>query len=239
MMKLSVVIPAYNEEKYIGACLEELITQAGDDIFEIIVVDNASTDKTSTIAKKYKGVKVVHEKRKGLTRARQAGLMAAKGDLVAYIDADTHVKPGWFHRVLREFEKNPRLVCLSAPYNLYDVSKWKRVLVWSWWNFLAYPTYKLLMQYMILGANFVAKRSVLLKIGGFDQNIEFYGEDTDIARRLHKIGKVKFLRRSLVDSSGRRIEAEGVLRTAAKYGFNFVSEVVRHKPLHQQYKDHR
>ena len=238
-MKISVVIPAYNEEKYIGGCLDELITSAGKDIFEIIVVDNASTDHTAQVAKKYKGVKVVREARKGLTRARQAGLMAAKGDLIAYIDADTHVKPGWFARVKKEFEKNPRLVCLSAPYNLYDVYKWKRVLVWSWWNFLAYPTYKLLMQYMVLGANFVAKRSVLLKIGGFDENVAFYGEDTNIARRLHKVGKVKFLRKALVNSSARRIEAEGVLRIGLKYGFNFISEIVRHKPLHQDYKDYR
>ena len=238
-MKLSVVIPAYNEEKYIGACLEELITTAGKDIFEIIVVDNASTDHTAQVAKKFKGVKVVRENQKGLTKARQAGLMAAKGDLIAYIDADTHVKNGWFARVKKEFEKNPRLVCLSAPYNLYDVSKWKRVLVWSWWNLLAYPTYRLLMQYMVLGANFVAKRSVLLKIGGFDESVAFYGEDTNIARRLHKVGKVKFLRKSLVNSSARRIEAEGMLKIGLKYGFNFISEIVRHKPLTQDYKDYR
>lgn len=229
-MKLSVVIPAFNEEKYIGSCLDELITTAGNDIYEIIVVDNASTDKTAAVAHRYKGVKVVKEKQKGLTKARQAGLLAAKGDLIAYIDADTHVKKGWFHRVIREFEKNPRLVCLSAPYNLYDVSQWKRVLVWSWWNLLAYPTYRLLMQYMVLGASFVAKRSVLLKIGGFDESVAFYGEDTNIARRLHKVGKVKFMRRSFVNSSARRIEAEGILKMGLKYGFNFVSEVLRHKP---------
>lgn len=238
-MKLSVVIPAFNEEKYIGSCLDELITTAGNDIYEIIVVDNASTDKTAAVAHRYKGVKVVKEKQKGLTKARQAGLLAAKGDLIAYIDADTHVKKGWFHRVIREFEKNPRLVCLSAPYNLYDVSQWKRVLVWSWWNLLAYPTYRLLMQYMVLGASFVAKRSVLLKIGGFDESVAFYGEDTNIARRLHKVGKVKFMRRSFVNSSARRIEAEGILKMGLKYGFNFVSEVLRHKPLTKEYKDYR
>ena len=238
-MKLSVVIPAYNEEKYIGACLDELITTAGNDIYEIIVVDNASTDRTSAIAKSYKGVKVVKETKKGLTRARQAGLMAAKGELIAYIDADTHVKKGWFHRVIKEFEKNPRLVCLSAPYNLYDVSKWKRMLVWSWWNILAYPTYRLLMQYMVLGASFVAKRSVLLKIGGFDESVAFYGEDTNIARRLHKIGKVKFMRKAFVNSSARRLDTEGWVKTAAKYGTNFLSEVLRHKPATKEYKDYR
>lgn len=238
-MNLSVVIPAYNEEKYIGDTLQSLIDKAGDDIYEIIVVDNASSDNTAEVAKSFKGVRVVREKRKGLTRARQAGLLAAKGDLIAYIDADTHVKDDWLHRVKREFEKNPRLVCLSAPYSLYDVSKWKRILVWSYWNLLAYPTYKLLMQYMVLGANFVARRNVLMKIGGFDATIEFYGEDTDIARRLARAGKVKFLRKSLVTSSARRMEAEGWLRIGLKYTANFISEILLHRPAHQDYNDYR
>lgn len=238
-MKLSVVIPAYNEEKYIASSLQSVIDEAGDDVFEIIVVDNASTDNTARVAKKFKGVRVVKEEAKGLTHARQAGLMAAKGDLIAYIDADTHIKPGWFHKVRREFEKNPRLVCLSAPYSMYDVSKWKRIAVWSYWNLLAYPTYKLLMQYMVLGANFVAKRSVLLKIGGFDEKITFYGEDTNIARRLHRVGKVKFLRKSLVSSSARRMEAEGWLKIGLKYTQNFISEILKHKPATEDYKDYR
>ncbi|HEX7042624.1 MAG TPA: glycosyltransferase family A protein [Patescibacteria group bacterium] len=238
-MKLSVIIPAFNEEKYIGDTLQNLIEKAGSDIYEIIVVDNASTDKTSEVAKSFKGVKVVREKRKGLTRARQAGLLAARGDLVAYIDADTRVKDFWLHKVKQEFEKNPRLVCLSAPYSLYDVSKWKRILVWSYWNLLAYPTYMLLMKYMVLGANFVARRSVLMKIGGFDATIEFYGEDTNIARRLAKAGKVKFLRKSLVTSSARRMEAEGWLKIGLKYTTNFISEILRHKPAHQDYRDYR
>lgn len=238
-MNLSVVIPAYNEEKYIGGTLEELIAHAGKDIYEIIVVDNASTDKTAEVAKKFKKVKVIREDQKGLTKARQAGLMAAKGDLIAYIDADTHIKPGWFHKVIREFEKNKKLVCLSAPYSLYDVSKWKRLIVWTYWNVFAYPTYKLLMQYMVLGANFVARRSVLLKIGGFNENIAFYGEDTDIARRLHRVGKVKFLRKPLVTSSARRMEAEGWAKIGLEYVTNFISEIVQHKPVTQEYKDHR
>ncbi len=238
-MRLSVVIPAYNEEKYLASCLQSVIDEAGSDVLEIIVVDNASSDKTALVAKRFKGVKVVREEEKGLTHARQAGLLAAKGDLIAYIDADTHVKKGWFQKIRREFEKNPRLVCLSAPYNLYDISKWKRMLVWTYWNLLAYPTYKLLMQYMVLGANFVAKRSVLLKIGGFDENIAFYGEDTNIARRLNSVGKVKFLRHALVNSSARRIKAEGVFRLGLKYGFNFLSEVIRRKPLTKEYEDYR
>jgi len=86
-MTISVVIPAYNEEKCIGACLENVIKYAPDNLKEIVVVNNASTDKTAEIASKFPKVRVVFEPDKGLTKARQAGLMAAEGDLVAYVDA--------------------------------------------------------------------------------------------------------------------------------------------------------
>src|SRR5207302_647488 len=86
-MNISVVIPAYNEEKYIGQTLESVISNAPENLLEIIVVNNASTDKTSAIASAFPKVKVVDEPKKGLTRARQAGLNAAQGDVLAYIDA--------------------------------------------------------------------------------------------------------------------------------------------------------
>ena len=82
-MRLSFVVPAYNEETYLPACLESILAQTrelGDDV-EIIVVNNASTDRTREVALGYPGVKVVDEPRKGLTFARQAGFAASKGEL--------------------------------------------------------------------------------------------------------------------------------------------------------------
>ncbi len=108
-MKLSFVIPAYNEERYIGGCLDAIIEQkhglpqdVARDI-EIIVVNNASTDGTAAAIKKYRDATLVNEPRKGLLFARQAGYLASTGDLVAQIDADTKITPGWIPRVMHEF----------------------------------------------------------------------------------------------------------------------------------------
>ncbi|MFX0204256.1 MAG: glycosyltransferase family 2 protein, partial [Candidatus Hodarchaeota archaeon] len=130
-MKLSFVIPAHNEKENIGQCLLSIMRELEGDSYnvEIIVVDNASTDSTGEIARRYPGVVVVDEQKKGLVVARQAGFERATGDLVANIDADTMLTPGWIEKVLREFEEDPNLVCLSGPLMYYDLSIWKRTLV--------------------------------------------------------------------------------------------------------------
>ena len=89
--KISLIIPAHNEEKYIADCLEHVIKNSNGKFFEIIVVNNVSSDKTEEIALKFPGVRVVHEHNKGLTHARQRGYIEAKGDILAYIDADTRM----------------------------------------------------------------------------------------------------------------------------------------------------
>ncbi len=78
-MRLSFVIPAYNEEAYLPACLESVLAQTKElgDAVEIIVVNNASSDRTREVALGYPGVRVVDEPQKGLTFARQAGFAAS------------------------------------------------------------------------------------------------------------------------------------------------------------------
>src|SRR5580700_1310148 len=123
-MRLSFVVPAYNEETYLPACLDSILKQIqslGDDV-EIIVVNNASTDGTREVALKYPGVRVVDEPRKGLTFARQAGFAASKGDLIANVDSDSRLTPGWVKRVLGEFAAEPKMVALSGPFVYYDLT---------------------------------------------------------------------------------------------------------------------
>ncbi|MDD5050743.1 MAG: glycosyltransferase [Candidatus Pacebacteria bacterium] len=234
----SLVICAHNEEKHIGVCLEHVKKNSKDRFFEIIVIDNASTDRTKDIAEGFPGVRVVYEKRKGLTRARQRGFEEAKGDIIAYIDADTKMSAGWIESALREFEKNANLASLSGPYIYYDLPMWQRTLVSLWWMILAYPAY-LFTRYMLVGGNFVIRREVLEKMGGFDTSIEFYGEDTDIARRAYKFGKVKFKPSFAMHTSGRRLTHHGIIKTAKLYVSNFLSEAVLHRPVTKEYKDVR
>src|ERR1700683_4962510 len=97
-MTISVVIPAYNEEKYIGACLENIIKFEPENLLEIIVVNNASTDGTAEAAA-FPKTRVVNEPHKGLTWARQRGLLEARGDLIVCVDADSLMPEDWFAKV--------------------------------------------------------------------------------------------------------------------------------------------
>ncbi|MEK7212448.1 MAG: glycosyltransferase family 2 protein [Patescibacteria group bacterium] len=244
-MKISFVVPAYNEEVYIEDCLRAILKEIETRPYsaEVIVVNNASTDRTAEVAKKFPGVRVVDEKHKGLVWARQRGLSEASGELVANIDADVQITPGWLERVLSEFERNPRLVCLSGPFIYYDLSLWTRfwVRIFYFIGFLLYLLNRFVLRAgsMTQGGNFILRRTAILAAGGFDTSIAFYGEDTDIARRMSKIGAVKFTFHLPARSSGRRLRDEGVIATALRYTLNYLWVTFRHRPLHKEYKDIR
>ena len=235
---ISLVIPAHNEEKYIGECLRYIIGNSDGKLLEIVVVDNASTDHTRTLAENFSGVRVVVETEKGLTSARQKGFIEARGDIIAYIDADTQMPKDWVEKIIFEFTKDENLACLSGPYLYHDISLLQRFFVKCYWYMLAYPIY-LSIGYMTVGGNFAIKKSALEKMNGFDTTIAFYGEDTDIARRAKKFGKVKFSLNFQMPTSGRRLAGQGFLSTAMIYVINFVSEVLLHKPATREYKDIR
>ncbi|OIO51951.1 MAG: glycosyl transferase family 2, partial [Parcubacteria group bacterium CG1_02_44_65] len=183
-MKLSIVIPAYNEEAFISECLSSILVEMNGKNYdmEIIVVNNASTDKTREIIASFPQVKLVDEPNKGLVKARRAGYLASKGELVANIDADTRVTAGWFDKVFEEFNNNPRLAALSGPFIYYDLSKKARAAVRTFYyaGFLSYLVNRYLLGVgsMLQGGNFVVKRTALEAVGGFNSDFDFWGEDT-------------------------------------------------------------
>ncbi len=235
----SVIIPAFNEEKNIGHCIEA-IQASGAQFLEILVIDNGSVDGTKKVAEKYPGVKVIDETRKGVTRARQKGADEAKGDLLVFIDADNTLPSQWYETMISEFEKDKKLGCLSGPYVYTDVPFIMRIAVAIYWYIFAYPTY-LILGYMAVAGNMVIKKEVFEKMGGFDTRIEFYGDDTDTARRAKQFGRMKFSLDLVMYSSGRRFSNQGLLKTATLYVSNFFSQVVAHKSItnSNQYKDFR
>lgn len=246
-MKLAFVIPAYNEEALIGTCVESVIAEVErsgrEDDIEIIVVNNASTDRTREIALGYPGVRVVDETKKGLVNARDAGFQATEADLVANIDSDTIVPPGWLDTVFAEFERDDRLVCLSGPYVYYDMSAWNRFLVSAFYGltYLIYLLNRFVLRVgsVVQGGNFVFRRAAWAAVGGYDRSIEFFGEDTDVAVRLSRAGKVKWTFALKMKTSGRRLEKEGVFRTAATYTLNFLWVTFRGRPATKDYTDIR
>jgi glycosyltransferase involved in cell wall biosynthesis len=237
-MKISFVIPAHNEEVCIGRCLDSVFKELKSARVgsEIIVVDNASTDKTAEVVKKYPEVKIVNEPQKGLTWARRAGFLAASGDLIANIDADTMLTPGWIQKVQKEFSRNPKLVAFSGPFIYYDLPFFINLLVMGLFYpvaFIAYCVNRFIFRggSMLQGGNFVVRKSALEKIGGYNTNIYFYGEDSDIALRMQKVGQVKFSFGLPIYASGRRLAKEGVFTMGIKYGANYLWMVIFKKPL--------
>jgi len=235
---ISLIIPAYNEEKRIGACIESAIKNSGNRFHEIIVVDSCSTDRTKEIASSFAHVKVFEEKVKGVMYARQRGFFISSGDIIAFVDADNLIPPGWYDIAQKEFASNPDLALLSGPYSYYDVAVWRQKLASLWWKYIACPTSQL-VGYMAIFGNLLIRRGVLEKMKGLDTSIEFYGDDSDTSRRASKFGKVKFSSKFVMPSSARRFINQGWINTSFVYFLNFASEVILRRPFPRKYKDFR
>lgn len=106
-MLFSIIIPVYNADKYIEKCIESIISQDRNK-FEIIVVDDGSTDNTGIIcdkySNKYSNIKVFHTENKGVSRARNLGLSEAIGDYILFVDADDWVTSDYIDVISKEIE---------------------------------------------------------------------------------------------------------------------------------------
>ena len=244
-MKISFVVPAYNEEAVVAESLHAILRelQRTPTDAEVVLVNNASTDKTKEIALTIEGVRVIDELHKGLVRARHAGYVATTGELVANIDSDTLIPPGWLGKVLKEFEKDKNLVALSGPYIYHDLSWSHRAMVkvFYFFGYLSYlfNHYILRKGAMLQGGNFVLRRSAWDKAGGFDTTIDFYGEDTDVARRLAPFGHIKWTWGLPAYTSGRRLKHEGIIQTGLRYAANYLCVLTTGRPFTKHYKDVR
>ena len=198
-MKLSVIIPALNEEKYLPATLESIKKQDRQPD-ELIVVDGGSTDQTAEVARKF-GASVLTVPTKGIGYARQRGLEIALGEIVVFTDADTVHPHNWLTRIEETFHR-PGVVGVIGWYRVYN----------GWWpyrfaiNIIQPPIFNLLHIMGIplaAGQNIAFLREVGLAVGGFPENY-VYAEDTEMKRRLATRGKVILRNDIVVASSGRR-----------------------------------
>lgn len=244
-MTLSFVIPAHNEEQLIGSCILSIKQELAKEGMnaEIIVVNNASTDATRDEALKFKGVSVVDEPIKGLVFARRAGAVVSTGDLIANIDADTRLPSGWIKTVMSEFEGTEGLTSLSGPFIYDDISLLEHWLVNFFYGmgyvFYIVVHYWLKKGAMLQGGNYIVNRKALAAIGGYNTTIAFYGEDTDIAKRLSDIGEVRWTFRLPIHASSRRLKKEGIIAMGSRYALNFFWVNFFGRPFTYSYKDIR
>lgn len=241
-LRITVVVCAWNERATVTACLQSLLAQSRP-ADEIIVVDNASTDGTAHVARAVPGVRVVPEPCKGLTCARETGRLAAGGDVIAWLDADCRAPEFWLERIARRFE-HPDLIALTGPLRYYDWDWHGRVLLRAYDMFVA-PLMQCAVRdvlgrgALLYGGNFAVRADALAAIGGFDTSIDFHGEDTNLGRRLHAIGRVVLARDCLMLTSARRFQAMGRVAVLRLYARNFCHELLWHRPADTRHLDVR
>ena len=221
---ISIVLPAFNEEKYIRQCLTSLQRQDYKGEYEIIVVDNCSADRTASISREL-GARVVCCESKGAFSARQAGAFAARGDIIVQADADTVYPGNWLSRLIEQFNSHPEAVAIGGRFIYLSPE--------PWWAPVEYGIRAVLnvlgmlimrRPVMISGANFAFRREAFLKIGGY--NVTAYSPDQyNISSRLSKIGKVIVDSTLKVQTSPRRVEGKSFIRLIGECLLNIFSSL--------------
>lgn len=186
--RISVIIPARNEAGSITACLSSLLSQDIDEDFEIVVVDNGSSDATAELVSSFP-VRLVPEPRPGRSTARNAGIRAARGDVLAFTDADCVPRTSWLRELLRG-SSDPGCGCfvgeitMSEPSNIISRYCHDRELICQ---------LRLLSQTMPVAAtgNIAYRREVFGTIGLFDEAFTF-GEDGDLFWRMVRSERFRY-----------------------------------------------
>lgn len=205
---ISVVIPAYNEERLIGSCLDAFVRQRTRRIFEIIVVDNASTDRTAQIARSYTTrlpVRVINEPRKGRGQARRTGFDHASGDIIASTDADTIVPEDWIETIGQVFARYPHAIAITGSVRITDCDPVTNKMVNVLQPAMMRVGAAIARHQWLNGFNFAVRAPMYVRSGGFDPKLVGL-EDCDLARKIGKLGKTLFVPAMRVRFSGRRFK---------------------------------
>lgn len=204
-LTISLIIPAYNEERYLAACLEAVAKQTVKP-YEVIVVDNNSSDGTSEVASKYPFVKVIKESAQGVIHARSTGFDAASGDIIARIDADTLLPVDWMVNLKAIFQEDIELDALSGAVSYYDLP-YHKLATRIDLMFRQSIANRMGDEVFLYGANMAIRRQSWLNAKPFLCQSGGLHEDFDLAIHAQETGaKVVFDHRLKAAVSLRRID---------------------------------
>ncbi len=183
---VSIVIPAYNAEKTIGKTLETCLDQDYKGEFEIIVVDDGSTDNTRDIIKGYP-VRYIFQGNSGPAAARNRGWKAGSGKIVCFTDSDCIPKKNWLSTLLKHYKDNTQV---SAVCGSYEIANPESLLARCIQEGIAFRHSTMGENVRVFGTyNLAIKRSVLEEVGGFDETfLQASGEDNDLSYRIQERG---------------------------------------------------
>lgn len=226
---ISVVVPAYNEEKTLGRCLGSLARQHPSLPYEVIVVDNNSTDNTERIAQTFQKkmrIRVVHERKKGRGAARHTGFGIAKGDVILSTDADAVVPSNWVEMLSTSF-LTTSIVAVTGTSKVEDSSLFVNH-AYNLMQPMSMIVYRLFSgHYWLSGFNFGIRKDIYMQSGGFDPDLNVQ-EDIDLSFRVARLGRILFLPTLPVVVSGRRYR-DGFVRGAFPYVSTFYGYYMKGK----------
>lgn len=199
MIKVSVIVPVYNAAATIERVIAAILSQQTNHSFEIIMVDDGSTDQTPYIIKKTAQVKYIYQENAGPAKARNTGVLAAQGEFLAFTDSDCLPQSDWLENLLKGF-KDERIAVVSGSYGIanphFPLARCIHQEIIYRHRFLM-PVYpKSFGSY-----NFCIRRKIFLEVGGF--NVSYRrasGEDNDLSYKIIESGyQIFFEPKALVD----------------------------------------
>lgn len=207
--RFSIVIPAYNEAQYISKTLESLHHQNYDGEFQIIVVDNNSSDTTAAVSKSL-GATIVKENRAGVCFARQKGTEIAEGEIIISTDADTYFSPNWLANIDKSFHKNPNAVSVAGGCRYVDGPIWASAYPYLLFGLVS-AVYRLTGKTFYASATNIAFKKEYWK--GYNTILTQGGDELELLHDLRKEGRVVFNNGNATYTSARR--------TARGFIYNF------------------
>lgn len=213
--RISVVIPAYNEEKYLARCLVSLQDQTfPKDQYEIVVVDNNSSDRTAEIAREH-GVKVVHfAKIQGVSATRQEGIEKARADIVLFTDADITVSKDWIEKI-DKIMSDEHILCMGG--SVYPRRANGMIVSLFFLYDYALRVHQVFGKMLPWGSNMAVRKEALHAIGGFDLHIPS-AEDWDVSMRIQK----KFGKKASIYRPDVRVLTETRKQSSPKVFFSYL-----------------
>ncbi|MDD2655667.1 MAG: glycosyltransferase [Candidatus ainarchaeum sp.] len=215
--EVSIVVPTYNEQKYIRRALEGLFAQKADFSYEIIVSDGNSTDSTAKIARGM-GARVVFEPKRTIAAGRQKGFMEARGKIIVSSSADVYVKPDWLAKLVEPIRKR-RCIASGGPVIPKDGNLLEQAFAKGLLTPAATGLSRIGMPYVVAD-NMAIRADVFRKIGGFDTDM-VTAEDTYLIKKARKYGKFRFVKDAPVYISMRRVREWGYSKYLLYHGSNF------------------
>ncbi|MBC7220454.1 glycosyltransferase family 2 protein [Candidatus Bipolaricaulota bacterium] len=210
--QVTVVVPVLNEEGTLEETLRSLRAQTWRD-FELLVVDNGSTDRSPQIAARFAD-RVIVEPKRGALPAMHRGFSEARGAFVVGADADTVYPPRWLERMVRELRREGT-VAVYGPMGFRESGRVRRALEAAGYCVLAWLS--LLCRVHLCGAaNMGMRREVYLAVGGYPPLEDRASPDFRLARLLEGVGRVRFVPTILCYTSNRRFVRSGWVRGAAR-----------------------